>query len=428
MNSDLQPGHHPDADQLSAFAEHALPPHQQQQTLAHLAACPECRALVYLTQQAYPIESWQPQSVATRRPWFSGWLSGWGLAIPATAIACLLLLTLYLRNNATPHSQGATTASVKQPQPPIPGSPTKALVAPTSPVRISPKSTHATGHRKQLPIAANQLTAAAAVVTAAPVAPTPIAPPPIVQEAQLTPQTPERGQMVQRAKASGGSTGQGGTIENELYSSLPLSMQGGPRDPTAFQYLMPGVQENPANATNQASTAGASGIYGGTGQTNLNQNYVEGVPVSNIAAQGGGTAAVNEVTANATDAISVGAIATGLANRKPLPTLPSKLPAHSVVDNASRTLALDTAGALFRSDDAGVTWHPVPIQWQGHALTLRVIQLVSSTQQATARDAANDDGARQQTQTLAPPASSFELTTDTGFLYTSSDGQTWQRK
>ena len=39
----------------------------------------------------------------------------------------------------------------------------------------------------------------------------------------------------------------GGTIENELYSQLPLSMNGGPRDPTAFQYLMPGVQENPAN-------------------------------------------------------------------------------------------------------------------------------------------------------------------------------------
>jgi len=34
----------------------------------------------------------------------------------------------------------------------------------------------------------------------------------------------------------------GGTIENQLYSSLPLSMNGGARDPTAFQYLMPGMQ------------------------------------------------------------------------------------------------------------------------------------------------------------------------------------------
>ena len=92
----------------------------------------------------------------------------------------------------------------------------------------------------------------------------------IAQEAQLTPQTHQSGEMVQRAKAAGGAT------ENQLYTSLPLSLQGGPRDPTAFQYLMPGI------------TTGSSGIYGGTGQNNLNQNYVEGVPIDNISAQGGG--------------------------------------------------------------------------------------------------------------------------------------------
>ncbi len=57
----------------------------------------------------------------------------------------------------------------------------------------------------------------------------------------------------------------GGTIENELYSSLPLSMNGGPRDPTAFQYLMPGVQENPNNNTGTGANNGNSGIYGGSG-------------------------------------------------------------------------------------------------------------------------------------------------------------------
>ncbi len=36
--------------------------------------------------------------------------------------------------------------------------------------------------------------------------------------------------------------------------SLPLSMNGGPRDPTAFQYLMPGVQENPANNSGTATS------------------------------------------------------------------------------------------------------------------------------------------------------------------------------
>ncbi len=97
----------------------------------------------------------------------------------------------------------------------------------------------------------------------------------------------------------------GGTIENELYSNLPLSMNGGPRDPTAFQYLMPGVQENPAVAQGTGANNGNSGIYGGTGQTNLNENYVEGVPVSNISQQGSSNPISNAVSVDAVDQFSV---------------------------------------------------------------------------------------------------------------------------
>jgi hypothetical protein len=97
----------------------------------------------------------------------------------------------------------------------------------------------------------------------------------------------------------------GGTIENELYSQLPLSMNGGARDPTAFQYLMPGVQENPADAQGTGANNGNSGIYGGTGQTNLNENYIEGVPVSNIAQQGSSNPVANAVSVDAVDQFSV---------------------------------------------------------------------------------------------------------------------------
>ncbi|HEX9201274.1 MAG TPA: carboxypeptidase-like regulatory domain-containing protein [Acidobacteriaceae bacterium] len=109
----------------------------------------------------------------------------------------------------------------------------------------------------------------------------------------------------------------GGTIENELYSQLPLSMNGGPRDPTAFQYLMPGVQENPANNGNvtvndaagnpqltTGATNGNSGVYGGTGQTNLNENYLEGVPVSNINQQGSNNPLATAVSVDAVNQFS----------------------------------------------------------------------------------------------------------------------------
>ena len=106
----------------------------------------------------------------------------------------------------------------------------------------------------------------------------------------------------------------GGTIENELYSQLPLSMNGGPRDPTAFQYLMPGVQENPAATGNvkdssgnltTSQTNGNSGIYGGTGQTNLNENYIEGMPVPNINQQGTSNTIAGAVSVDAVDQFSV---------------------------------------------------------------------------------------------------------------------------
>jgi hypothetical protein len=97
----------------------------------------------------------------------------------------------------------------------------------------------------------------------------------------------------------------GGTIENDLYSQLPLSMNGGPRDPTAFQYLMPGVQENPANNTGEGANNGNSGIYGGTGQTNLNENYIEGVPVSSIQSQGSSVPVQNAISVDAVNQFSV---------------------------------------------------------------------------------------------------------------------------
>ncbi len=58
----------------------------------------------------------------------------------------------------------------------------------------------------------------------------------------------------------------GGTIDSELYSQLPLSMNGGPRDAKAFH--------------------GMAGMFGGTGQANLNENFVEGMPVPMAAPAG----------------------------------------------------------------------------------------------------------------------------------------------
>jgi len=80
--------------------------------------------------------------------------------------------------------------------------------------------------------------------------------------------------------------------------------------------------------------------------------------------------------------------------------LPSNLPRVSTVANGARSLAIDSAGALFLSKDRGQTWKPVPPKWTGRA-------------------------AHVGFNAAAKPAA-FELTTDSGATWTSRDGQSWK--
>jgi hypothetical protein len=69
----------------------------------------------------------------------------------------------------------------------------------------------------------------------------------------------------------------GQTIRSEIYSALPLVMNtGGPRDPTEFMFLMPGVQ--------------GIGRWGNVmgGQDFSTDMYVEGIPITNAVVQGEG--------------------------------------------------------------------------------------------------------------------------------------------
>jgi len=67
----------------------------------------------------------------------------------------------------------------------------------------------------------------------------------------------------------------GQTVRNEMYTALPLSMgNGSPRNPAAFIYLMPGVQEG-----------GTFGFING-GQSFSKDVYIEGLPITDAVRQG----------------------------------------------------------------------------------------------------------------------------------------------
>src|SRR5271168_1970797 len=113
MSELLQSGHHPDADQLNAFVEHTLPPHEREQTLAHLAVCPDCRKIVALSLPR--VDETLPQPA--RKPW----LFGWNMAWPAiAAVTALVLVTVYVRNTAATRSRAAKTTQVAGSNPPAP--------------------------------------------------------------------------------------------------------------------------------------------------------------------------------------------------------------------------------------------------------------------------------------------------------------------
>lgn len=135
MTTPFQPGQHPDADQLNAFVEHTLPLHEQQATLAHLATCSDCRAIVYLAQPPAPEP--HPKPVHARAPLFARWM----LAFPAAAaLACLIFLTIHFRNPASNQIAVPTTAHIETPPPPSapPGPATTPTAVRTPPAALVP--------------------------------------------------------------------------------------------------------------------------------------------------------------------------------------------------------------------------------------------------------------------------------------------------
>jgi hypothetical protein len=91
MNKQLQSGQHPDADQISAFVDHALPAHEREDMLAHLAGCADCRETVALSLPA--TENEPATTAAVKKP--RSWTWGMRLLWPATAAALTVVLLVF---------------------------------------------------------------------------------------------------------------------------------------------------------------------------------------------------------------------------------------------------------------------------------------------------------------------------------------------
>ena len=154
MNDSLQSGPpnashrdapHLDADQLSAFAEQALPLHERESVLAHLAVCPACRSTLALSQAvAEPALASKPQSWLSRFSFARSHFSGWNLLLPASSLAVAVLATfvVYFNNPANLRSKNAPQQMAVLQAPPKPSA---ELTPPSAP------APRATGPRANLP-------------------------------------------------------------------------------------------------------------------------------------------------------------------------------------------------------------------------------------------------------------------------------------
>jgi hypothetical protein len=349
MSEHLQSGHHPDADQLSAFVEHALPAHEREETLAHLAVCPDCRSIVALSLP--PVEeSLTPHPEPMRKPWFSGWKLTWPAAAVAALVAVIVagvqIRNVYLIRNTPLHPQIASSYPL-QPPGQIPASPTaKPQSAPAAELPLSHK--HVAAIASAPPSAYSPMKNKA--IAALPVDgrnPTQLA------RAAAGPPT-AKGALSK--SATGSAAGDSSAIVAGAFMNHPASsdvpQQSGSHERAAFAFVpSPGQSSTSVNVTTGGQTL-----------------QTENAPL----------AVINGIIALNNDQAQI------LLSEHPLP---SSLPALSIVKNLSQILAIDAHNTLFLSNDAGGHWTAVPPPWQDRPVR---IELISS---ATGNDAGNGIGA-----------------------------------
>lgn len=109
---------HPDADQLSAFAEQSLPAVEREEVLAHLGQCADCREILALSVPQ--VEEEQAGGRAMARSWFvlRPEFMRWGIvgASAAVVVAAVLLVKPEMERNAI-SKDVRYSANVQEPVP-----------------------------------------------------------------------------------------------------------------------------------------------------------------------------------------------------------------------------------------------------------------------------------------------------------------------
>ena len=388
MKSAIQPGTHPDAEMLTAFAEQSISEKEREEIVAHLAGCNRCREVVFLAQTAADAEmpvvtASQIETRASGGGWFAGWKLFW---IPVAALAGIGGVAVLMHMDRT--SAPETRMAQNTPPP--------------------------------------QMTDSMAVTKAE-------APPPASERAQ----TSEKAKEIKRGERDAGLDRKRFDGEDKAVAKKDEQA----KDADALRAAGPDVSATHGNLVARAKSSPIGGpMQNQIQQQNaeLQQNY------ANEARQSGAAADVaNKPAAASREATSVSQTvaveaAGGIVPASPAPAaspvlaaqlqtenvnlnaknlaklkggnvaLPSGLGVLSSVIVGKRTVEIDKGGSVFVSDDAGKSWQPVAAPWTGRATR------VSSQPALDAKTGSQNSASTQ-----------FVLTTDKPETWVSEDGKQW---
>ena len=452
---------HPDADQLGAFTERALPAHEAEAMLLHLATCARCREIVALAMpplEAAPLAAAGAVAVdeAPRRHPFAGWR----LWLPTGALAAtaLLVLGLHLHSGAN-RTRPAETATIDQPGPNLASPPVPDPVAGTSlkPVLTSPVQTvppTAVPARPAVP---------PPVVVTPSIASRPALPSPALDGASNSAGTgasssiehlPLNGRnytplaeprRFPDAQASGRSTAPG-QLNQSAGARVNLAPGGAAPPPPPSRFLAPTGGLEAQAAVQQAAWQQAAGQPMESQQNAAQQNVAQqGLPQQPAAAPKPASPAspgsASETVEVASDMAAIGtenATFAAALSLKPV-ALPSRRAIASTAVSASRTLAVDAGGTLFLSLDQGERWRIVKKPWKGGAAKVSTAPAVLTAPNGTNGTDGTNEAAHPAAQAESKKARAaaktsahgsdpaFELITASGEHWSSRDGVTWQR-
>jgi len=401
MKPMIQPGAHPDAEILTAFAEQLVTDTEREQILTHMAECSRCREVVFLAQQAIQIE--EPASSVAANPlhkpstgWFSGWRWSW---VPVAALAGVVGFAVVRHMNratvsetrmaldAAPAQVEESTASSKSapvskpPQQPSRAESKQKAAISGLPDRdtgrdrqsLDKKAEYAARKKDERPKETDSLASANSELSA----------------------SSGHGALDARAKSSGLG---GPMAQNQVQQQNNAQLQQNYANEDRQAKVLADSANKPASSAIQPGTASQTVTVDAGGGP---------VPVSPA------PSAAPAVTTMQTESETVAVSGKSLAKLKAKTSaLPSNLGVVSEAALGKKMIALDTAGSVFASDDAGKHWAPVKMEWTGRAVTVK---------------AAPASGLLTGS-VLSQPAAHFELVTDKLETWISTDGKSWRLK